>query len=157
GNFLTPVYMWVAGLQGWRAIAFAAAMGAVANLAFPPVFIWPFFAVALTGLVWSLDAARLAPRPGRAAFWRVAAFGYAYYLVGMHWIAAAFLVDADAYLIFIWMPLIALPGGLALVMAGVMNFAFRFWCAGPARLVIFSVAFMFHEWLRGSLFGIGGI
>jgi apolipoprotein N-acyltransferase len=38
-----------------------------------------------------------------------------------------------------------------------VNIGFRFWCAGPARLIIFSVAFMLGEWLRGSLFGIGGL
>src|SRR5688572_29772677 len=157
GNFLAPVYLWVAGQKGWRALALAAALGAIANLGFPPIFVWPAMAVALTGLVWSLDAARLAERPLRSAFWRVFAFGFAYYLVGMHWIAAAFLVDADAYLIFIWMPLIALPGGLALLLAFFLNLGFRFWCPGPARLILFSVAFMFAEWFRGSLFGIGGL
>jgi apolipoprotein N-acyltransferase len=157
GNFLAPVYLWVAGQQGPRALLLAAAFGAIANLAFPPVYIWPAMVVALTGLIWSLDSAKLAPRPARAAFWRVAAFGYAYYLVGMHWIAAAFLVDPSAYLVFIWMPLIALPGGLALLLAFVMNIAFRWWCAGPARLIIFAVAFMFGEWLRSSIFGIGGL
>src|ERR1700754_5131738 len=104
GNFLAPVYLWVAGLQGPRALMFAGAMGVIGNLAFPPVFFWPAMAVALTGLVWSLDSAKLAPRPRRAAFWRVAAFGFAYFLVGLHWIAAAFFVD-PADLIFIWMPL----------------------------------------------------
>ena len=34
GNFLAPAYLWVAGLQGRRALAFCAALGAVANLAF---------------------------------------------------------------------------------------------------------------------------
>ena len=90
GNFLAPIYLWVAGQQGPRALLFAAAMGAIANLGFPPVFFWPAFSVALIGLVWSLDSAKLAPKPNRAAFWRVAAFGYTYYLVGLHWIAAAF-------------------------------------------------------------------
>src|SRR5262245_26032979 len=113
GNFLAPVYLWVAGLQGWRSLAFCAALGAIANLAFPPFFFWPAFALALSGLVWSLDAARLAAKPKWAAFWRVAAFGFTYYLVGMHWIAWAFLVNPGAHLIFIWMPLVLLPGGLA--------------------------------------------
>ncbi len=156
GNFLAPVYLWVAGQKGPRALMFAAALGAIANLAFPPIFFWPAFAVALTGLVWSLDSAKLAPRPNRAAFWRIAAFGYTYFLVGMHWIAAAFLVDPGD-IIFIWMPLIALPGGLAFLLAIAMSVAFRFWCAGPARLVIFSVVFMLSEWFRGSLFGLGGL
>lgn len=156
GNFLSPAYLWVAGLQGWRALAFCAALGALANLALPPFHIWPFYALSLSGLIWSLDAARLAPRPRRAALWRVASFGFAYYLVGMHWIAWAFLVNPDSYLIFIWMPLIALPGLLAAVLAGTMFLVYPYWCAGPARLIIFSVAFMFAEWFRASLFGIGG-
>lgn len=157
GNFLAPVYLWVAGLQGWRALAFCAVLGALANLAFPPFFFWPAFAAALSGLIWSLDAARLSAKPRWAAFWRVAAFGFAYYLVGMHWIAWAFLVNPGAHLIFIWMPLVLLPGGLAALLAGFVSIGFRFWCAGPARLIVFAVAFMFGEWFRSSLFGIGGL
>lgn len=156
GNFLAPAYLWVAGLQGWRALAFCFGLGAIANLAFPPLHVWPAFAVALSGLIWSLDAARLAAKPRRAAFWRVFAFGFGYYLIGMHWIAWAFLVEPDIYLIFIWMPLVALPGGLALILAAIVSLGFRFWSAGPARLIVFSVSFMFAEWFRSSLFGLGG-
>lgn len=156
GNVLSPAYLWVAGLQGWRALLFCAVLGALANLAMPPFHIWPAFAVALSGLVWSLDSARLTPRPRRAAFWRVAAFGFAYYLVGLHWIAWAFLVNPGAHLAFIWMPLVALPGILATVLAICLWAVYPYWCAGPARLIIFSVAFMFGEWFRASLFGIGG-
>jgi apolipoprotein N-acyltransferase len=58
-----------------------------------PVFFWPAFAIALSGLVWLLDARAWRRKPKWAAFWRVFAFGFAYYLVGMHWIAWAFLVD----------------------------------------------------------------
>jgi len=157
GNFLAPVYLWVVGQTGWRGLALAAALGAVANLGFPPVFFWPAMALALTGLVWSLDAAKLSRKPLWDAFWRVFAFGFAYYIVGMHWIAAAFLVDPDEYLIFIWMPLLLLPGGLAAILALCVNAGFRFWCPGPARLILFAVSFTFAEWLRGSLFGIGGL
>ncbi len=156
GNFLSPAYLWVAGLQGWRALAFCAVLGAIANFAFPPFHIWPLYAVALSGLVWSLDGARLAPKPRRAALWRVGAFGFAYYLVGMHWIAWAFLVDAEAFVFFIWMPLIALPALLGGILAGAIFLVYPYWCPGPARLIIFSSAFMLAEWFRASLFSIGG-
>jgi len=156
GHLLAPAYLWVAGLQGWRALVFCGALGAVANLAFPPFHLWPALALGLSGLIWSLDSARLAPRPRRAAFWRAAAFGFAYYLVGLHWIAWAFLVNPGAHLIFIWMPLVALPGLLAAILAGSLWIAHRFWCEGPARLILFALAFMFAEWFRGTLAGIGG-
>lgn len=156
GNFLSPAYLWVAGLQGAPALAFCAVLGAIANIAFPPFHIWPVFAVSLSGLVWALDAARLTPRPRRAAFWRVAAFGFAYYLVGLHWIAWAFLVNPGAHLIFIWMPLVALPAILSAIVSLCVFLIYPFWCAGPARLILFSVAFMFGEWVRGALFGVGG-
>lgn len=157
GGLLSPAYMWVAGLKGWRPLAFCAGLGAIANLAFPPLYIWPAFAIALSGLVWSLDGAALSQRPRRAAFWRIAAFGFAYYLVGMHWIAWAFLVNPGAHLVFIWMPLLALPALLSLVLATAVSIGFRYWCPGPARLIIFAISFMFGEWVRGSLFGIGGL
>jgi apolipoprotein N-acyltransferase len=157
GNFLSPVYLFIAGQKRWRALALAAFFGAFANLAFPPIFFWPALVISFSGLIWMLDAATLAEKPKRSAFWRVFAFGYVYFLVGMHWIAAAFLVDADVYVVFIWMPLIALPGGLALLMAAFMQIAFRFWCAGPARLILFAVFFMLSEWFRSSLVGLGGL
>ncbi|MEQ1783443.1 MAG: apolipoprotein N-acyltransferase [Hyphomonadaceae bacterium] len=156
GNFLSPAYLWVAGLKGWRALLFCAVLGAVANFAFPPFFLWPIYAVSLCGLIWSLDAARLTAKPRRAAFWRVAAFAFTYYLVGLHWIAWAFLVNAEAYVIFIWMPLIALPGLLSAILAGMIFLVYPYWSAGPQRLLIFASAFMFAEWFRSSLFSIGG-
>ena len=67
GNIFAPAYLWVAGLQGWRALAFCAALGAISNVAFPPFHIWPALAVGLSGLIWMLDSARLTPRPRRAA------------------------------------------------------------------------------------------
>jgi apolipoprotein N-acyltransferase len=157
GHILAPAYLWVAGLQGWRALALCAALGAISNLAFPPFHIWPALALGLSGLIWMLDSARLMERPRRAAFWRVAAFGFAYYLVGLHWIAWAFLVNPGAHLVMIWMPLVALPGLLCAILAGCLWAIYPYWCAGPARLILFSVAFMFAEWLRASLFGIGGL
>jgi apolipoprotein N-acyltransferase len=157
GGLLTPAYLWVARQTGLRALGLAAGLGAIANLAFPPLGLWPALALGLCGLVWLLDGASLAAKPGWAAFWRVFAFGFTYFLVGLHWIVSAFLVDPGAHLAFIWLPLVVLPGGLALILAAVMSVAFRLWCVGPARLIVFSVFFMLAEWIRGALFGLGGL
>lgn len=153
GSLLTPAYLWMARLSGWRAMAVAAGLGAFANLAYPPIHLWPALAIGLSGLIWLIDGARLAPDPGRAAFLRVFAFGFAYFLVGLHWIASAFLVDAGAYLVFIWMPLVLLPAGLALIWAVILRIGFMFWSQGPARIIVFVVALTLAEWTRGHLFG----
>jgi apolipoprotein N-acyltransferase len=154
---LAPAWLWVTGLKGWRAAGFAALLGALSNIAFPPVNIWPALCVGLVGLIWLLDGAAQTARPGRAAFWRCFWFGFAYFLVGLHWIAAAFLVEASRYAIFLFMPLVLLPAGLSLILSASLYVAFRFWSAGPARYVVFVIAFMVAEWIRGALFGLGGL
>ncbi len=156
-NPVVVAYDWVYRVRGKQALGLAFLLGLLANLAFPPIWIWPALAAALCGLVWLLDGARATPRRGRAAFWRSFAFGFGYFLGGLHWIAAAFVVDASAHLALIWMPLVLLPGGLALIFALVMRLGYRFWNAGPARLVIFAIFFTLAEWIRGALFGLGGL
>ncbi len=154
---LDRIYVLVLGLRGRGALATAGLLGFIANLAFPPIYIWPAMMLALCGLIWLLDGARLTTQPAKAAFWRIFAFGFVYFLSGLHWIAAAFAVDASAHMAMIWMPLVLLPAGLALILAGFMSIAFKFWSEGPARLIIFSTLFVFAEWVRGALFGIGGL
>ncbi len=154
---MTIAYDWVTRLRRRKALMLAAGLGLAGNLAFPPIWIWPMLAIALCGLVWLLDGARATPKPGPAAFWRTFAFGFGYFLGGLHWIAAAFAVDVGAHLALIWMPLVLLPGGLALILAAVMRLGFRFWNSGPARLVTFAVFFTIAEWIRGALFGLGGL
>ena len=156
-NPMTVAYDWVMRLQRRNALALAAGLGLAANLAFPPIWIWPMLIVGLGGLVWLLDGARSMPKPGAAAFWRTFAFGFGYFLGSLHWIAAAFVVDLGAHLVLIWLPLVILPGGLALILAAVMRVAFRFWSTGPARLITFAVFFTLAEWIRGALFGLGGL
>lgn len=153
GDILTPAYLWVTGRKGWQACALAAALGVATNLAFPPVWFWPAMAVGLSGLIWIIDGARLQANPGRSFTLRVGAFFFGQYLVGFHWVAAAFLVNPGAHLAFIWMAVLLLPGGLAALMAGMMRIAFLFWSPGPARLIVFSVGLTLAEWVRGHLFG----
>ncbi len=153
GALLSPAYLWVARQTGWRALAVAFGLGVIANLSFAPFWIWPALAIGLSGLVWLIDAARLTKNPQRACTWRVFAFAFGYFLIGLHWVAAAFFVDSGAYLVFLWMPLLLLPGGLALIWVVFLRLAFMLWPAGPARIVVFVVALMLAEWTRGHLFG----
>ena len=82
-------------------IAFLA--GAVGALAMPPFGLLPAFAVSMTIAVWLLDGAAadvgplLARRPCfRAAFtgW---SFGFGYFVAGLWWLGAAFLVEPDQF------------------------------------------------------------
>jgi apolipoprotein N-acyltransferase len=154
---IAPLYEQVVGWRGRRAHLAAAILGVGSVLAFPPFFFWPALIVGLTGMIWLLDGASLTERPGRAAFARMFAFGFGYFLAGLYWIVAAFLVDPGAHLVFVWLPLIILPAGLALILSAVFVVFFRFWRSGPSRLLLFAAAFMAAEWIRGELFGLGGL
>ncbi|MBI1340673.1 apolipoprotein N-acyltransferase [bacterium] len=150
---LDPAQGRLATLKGWRALAVAALFGAVANLAFAPLYIWPAWAVGAVGLIWLLDGGARLPAGRAAFFWRTFAFGFSYFLIGLHWTAAAFLVDARQYLGFVWMAVLLLPGGLAFIWALFFAFARGFWSPGPARILVFVVAVSAAEWTRSHLFG----
>lgn len=157
GNLLTPAYLWFVGQKKGSALALAAVLGAISNLAFPPFGIWPAMAIGLSGLIWLLDGALFEKRVRSAVFARVFSFGFVYFLIGLHWVASAFLVDPEAHLALVWLPLIVLPAGLSLILAVVMSIGFRFWSDGPGRLLTFTLALVLAEWIRGSLFGVGGL
>lgn len=148
-----PIHEALAKLSGWAAFGFATLLGAFAALAFAPFHLTPALIISVTALIWMLDGARGAARWGRALFMRGWAFGYGFFLVGMHWTAAPFLIEPEKHAVFIWMPLIALPGGMALIWGGATAFAGAFWSASPSRIFMFSVFMALAELLRGHLFG----
>lgn len=141
----------VAGLQGWRRFALAFALGAFAALAMPPWYGLPLLFLAVPGLIWLIETA-----PGRrGAFLVGLAFGFGHFLICVHWMAHAFLVDADR---FAWLAPIAIPG-LALVLAlfpAAAALAFRlllrpFATEGWQRVLLFALTWTIFEWLRGHL------
>ena len=150
---LGPLHEALAKLTGWQALGFAALLGAFSALAFAPFHLTPALIAAVTGLIWMMDGARGMIRWGRAMFMRGWAFGFGFFLVGMHWTAAPFLVEPEKHAVFIWMPLIALPGGMALIWGAGAALAGAFWSASPSRVFIFSVFFALCELVRGHLFG----
>ncbi|MEM7493678.1 MAG: apolipoprotein N-acyltransferase, partial [Pseudomonadota bacterium] len=152
-GFLTGIHEAVARTNGLTGLLFAILLGAFAALGFAPFHISPALALAFIGLVWMLDGTRGHKRWGRAMFVRGWAFGYGYFLVSMYWTAMPFLVEPERHAVFIWMPLIALPGGMALIWGAACSIAGSFWSSSPSRVFIFALFFALAELLRGHLFG----
>ena len=150
---LGPVRDGLAALSGWQALFVAAVLGAIGNMAFAPFHVVAALGVSYTGLIWLIDGGRRKLRWGWSIFARSFAFFFGHYLAGMHWIAAAFLVDAQSHALFIWIPIILLPALLASVMGLAILGAGAFWSSSPSRVFMFTVFFMIGELVRGHLFG----
>jgi apolipoprotein N-acyltransferase len=139
---------------GWRRAGLAAGAGALGALAMPPFGLWPvlFFTMAVAVLL--LDGVA-DPRPSRRRFrafldgWL---WGFGYFVAGLWWLGAAFLVEADR---FAWaMPLgvMGLPAVLALFPALGFLLAHLLWRPGWARLPAFAGAMALAEMARATLF-----
>jgi len=141
---------------GWRRHALAFAGGAVSALAQAPFHLFPILWLTFPLLVWLIDGAfasraeggvrRL--RPAFAVGWW---FGFGYFLAGLWWIGAAFLVDADAFGWALPFAVVLLPAGLALLWGAGVTVAQLLWSEGPARLFALAFGLSGAEWLRGHL------
>ena len=104
---------------GWRRRAIAFVSGAVGALALPPFSLFALIAVPLTIAVWLIDGAqdRGSGRPliasMRAAFGAGWWMGFGYFLAGLWWVGAAFLVEADKFAWALPLGVVALPAVLA--------------------------------------------
>lgn len=143
-------------LWGWRRLLVAAAAGAVSALALPPYDLFPLLFLSFPVLVWLLDGTAATGRRKRLSAALAAAgvgwaFGFGYFLAGLYWVGAAFLVEAD---IFGWMmpfAVVALPAGLALTTAAGMALARMMWSAGPRRIAALAVGLTVAEFARGHI------
>ncbi|MBS7544452.1 apolipoprotein N-acyltransferase [Ancylobacter oerskovii] len=142
------------GPYGWRALI-ALAAGAVSALAMPPFDLWPLMALTLPVLVLLLDGvrarhkpARLALRPAFGLGW---CFGMGYFVAGLWWIGAAFLVQADDFAWLMPFAVLGLPAYLALYTGLGAAACMLVWPRGPARFLGFAAIMTLAEWLRGTL------
>ena len=97
--------------RGWRRAGLALVAGMVAALAMPPLNFWPLLFVAFPMVLLMLEGIERKLR--LQSFFLGWSFGFGYFIVALHWIGFAFLVDAESYL---WMMPFAV-GGLAAAMA----------------------------------------
>lgn len=142
---------------GWRRAGIAFAAGAIAALAMPPYGLFPALIVSLCAVVWLLDGAAGAGAGKRFGTIRAAAvagwfWGFGFFLAGLWWLGAAFLVEADR---FAWaMPLgvVGLPAVLALFFAFGFVAARLVWSGSAWRILALAFGLGLAEWLRGHLF-----
>lgn len=140
-------------LSPWMAGLVAALFGAIGAVAHAPLHAWPLLIGAFTGLVWLLDRSAELPRPRRSAFFRVWCFGVGYFLMSTWWTANAFLSFGRELIAFLWLPLIVLPAGLALIWAVAASVAMRYWTPDWRRVLTLTLAFLLAELFRGHAFG----
>ena len=140
----------VGRLSGWRRIALAVFLGALATLALPPFHLVPVLVPAFCGLLW-LIAARPQPWPAAAVGWW---FGFGHFCAGLYWIAISFTVAGVAP----WaapFAVLAMAATAALFPAAVAALAARTSGAGARAAVAFAIWWTLAEWLRGFLI-LGG-
>ncbi|MEL6285556.1 MAG: apolipoprotein N-acyltransferase [Pseudomonadota bacterium] len=150
---LGPLHEALARLHGWKAHGLAVLLGAFGALAFAPFHLTPILLVSFTGLVWMIDGARGLKSWGKAVFARGWAFAFGFFVVSLYWSAAPFLVEPEKHAVFLWMPLVLLPGGMAIIWGVAAAMAGAFWSSSPSRVFVFTAFFCLGEWVRGSLFG----
>jgi len=143
-------------LWGWRRFVLALACGAASALAFAPFNAFPLLWLTMPVFVWLIDGAeagegagilrRLAP--AAVIGW---AFGFGFFIAGLWWVGAAFLVDAERFAWLMPVAVVVLPAGLALFWGFGAMLARLFWFDGAARVLVFAAAMAIAEWLRGHL------
>ncbi len=148
-NIIAVTVSFLKTARGWRRLALAAAAGALSALAFPPFMIILLLLLGYASLVLLLDGAISGARPLRNAALTGWAFGFGQFLVGLHWVGYAFLVDADVHAWQIPFVAILLPGGLALFPAVAALACARFWRSGVGRIFLFTFMFGAADFLRG--------
>jgi apolipoprotein N-acyltransferase len=142
---------------GWTRAVVALAAGAVGALAMPPFGLLPALAVSLTVAVWLIDGSGRTGRL-RTASTLVSAgvagwcWGFGYFVAGLWWLGAAFLVEADQFAWALPLGVVGLPALLAFFPALGFALARLLWCPGAARLFALALGLGVSEWLRGTLF-----
>jgi apolipoprotein N-acyltransferase len=147
--------------RGWARRAIACSAGATGALSLAPVNFTPAVAVTFVVAVLLLDgvaspkAIESQRRPSQKirdslqiGWW----LGFGYFVAGLWWLGAAFLVDAAEFAWALPLGVAGLPAILACFTGLGCACAYLFWSAGPSRILVFALALGASEWLRSVAF-----
>ncbi|MGF9759942.1 apolipoprotein N-acyltransferase [Microvirga sp. 0TCS3.31] len=142
--------------RGWRRWLMAFAAGAIGALAMPPFGFLPALALSLAPAIWFLDGTATKGSPRWAPF-KAAAFlgwfwGFGYFVAGLWWLGAAFLVEADQFAWAMPFGVLGLPALLAFFPALGFALARLLWLPDARRILAFAFGLTISEVLRGNLF-----
>ncbi|HZH11568.1 MAG TPA: apolipoprotein N-acyltransferase [Microvirga sp.] len=142
--------------RGWRRWILSFVAGSLGALAMPPFGFLPALAVALTPCVWLLDGTGKAG-PSRWAPVKAAAvvgwfWGFGYFVAGLWWLGAAFLVEAEEFAWALPFGVLGLPALLAFFTAFGFALARLLWLPDASRVFALALGLTVSEWLRGHLF-----
>lgn len=141
---------------GWQRRLLCAACGALTAFALPPYDFTFVLLVTFPCLVWMLDGA-VDPAPGkrvqrfRTGFALGWLFGFGYFLSGLWWIGAAFLVEAERFAWLMPFAVLAMPVGLALFTGLGVGLAAIFWSDQFRRILVLAAGLTLTDWLRGHV------
>ena len=147
--------------SGWRRRSIACAAGALGVLALPPFGMFPLLIVTMTIAVWLLDGCvgKIRSGPDRklslSAAWEAGKIGwwlgFGYFLAGLWWLGAAFLVEADQFAWALPLGVVGLPAALALFTALGFAASRLIWCNNSLRILALSVGVGASEILRSVI------
>lgn len=148
--------------SGWRRRLIAFCAGAIGVLALPPIGLFPLLAVPMAASVWLIDGTIGKSVHASATRMRISAareaatvgwwLGFGYFLAGLWWLGAAFLVEADQFAWALPLGVVGLPAALALFTAIGFGAARLIWFGNAARVLALAAGIGFAEWLRSTIF-----
>jgi len=147
--------------SGWRRRGIAFTAGAIGALSLPPFEFFPALIITMTAAVWLIDGsvsirhavgikARLSTafEAAKDGYW----LGLGFFIAGLWWLGAAFLVEADRFAWAIPLGVIGLPAVLSLFFALGFVAARLMWSTGAQRVCALAAGLALAEWLRSVLF-----
>lgn len=155
----------VALASGWRRFFVAFVTGAAGALAMAPFDFFPALMIPMTAAIWLIDGCTDKRQKSRLAWMRLGLqpsawraffvgwfWGFGYFVAGLWWLGAAFLVEAERFAWALPLGVAGLPAVLAIFSGLGFMLARLIWSPGSGRLFAFAAGLSFAEWLRGHLF-----